>query len=149
MISRLETMFWGSRLKMIMTWPISTPGANFMYQNDHQGLHYWNFCEFEIGQKIFIRVLFPCRLWTLESWITNLKLELLLGEKWPKVVKANIFLSKSLLNRIFCLTQFSLFDQVASFDLSYLPRPMKTSVFFLHKKICNVWWRSAGASKWA
>ena len=44
---------------MTITWPISTPGANFMYQNDHQEVYYWFFDEFENWGKIFIGVNFP------------------------------------------------------------------------------------------
>ena len=39
--------------------PILTPGPNFMYQNDPQGLYYWIFSEFEIDKKIFTGVNSP------------------------------------------------------------------------------------------
>ena len=57
--------------------------------------------------------------------MTDLKFELLLGGNLPWVIKANIFLSKYLdiYKIFFCLTEFSLFDHAASFDLNFLARP--------------------------
>ena len=58
-ISQLEPAFSGLYTKNDYISTNMRPGPNFVYQNDHQGLYYWNFGEFEIVQKNLIGVVFP------------------------------------------------------------------------------------------
>ena len=69
--------------------------------------------------------------------LTNLKLELLIGGNWPYVIKTQILVLKNWYNEFFfCLNKFSLFDQVASFDLHFLASPEGHKKFFFARWFC-------------